>query len=807
MTRTKTNLQINKRWLLVKTMRAFSLTILLVVISFSGGSSASAQFTFMGDYDKTFAAPRGYFADPQDPDPTIDEQATAFYTGDFAPDGSITGGGTLLTTSNTVDFYIRKFTPTGAADTSFGLNGVVRTNFHSRFDGVPGYDTPIVLKVQPDGKTLFAGSCRTLEPAPQTAAFGVDACVIRYNANGTLDQTFGGNLLVYTSQGTTQNQTTQIEPGKLIFQTGVISNGQSFGTQGTFHDIAIQPDGKIVLVGETRNYASFFAAQGYGAIVVRLNQNGTLDSTFGTNGIARWTAPQSGTCFPERRFFGVRLQADGRIIAVGHDGSASGEACFLGRFFAVTRWTANGQLETVRRLDNNTDVGQNERAVSAHFTRDGSKILVSGSYRNLSGTPAGRNKPTIIRLNTSDLSLDASFGSGGIVQSNNVGNSWVGATLNIKAIQPDGKIIAVDNASINGTGVVRLNPDGSGDNSFGNTFYDQQNQNNRGRIRVFVTNFNGVSADLTAEQILVRPNGRINLLGYSAAHAGQGILRAAVSQQNTVFENGIYSDFTNDGRTDISVFRNGAWFYLDSTNNQSNGISFGQAGDKPVPADYDGDGRTDVAVFRNGIWYLQQSTKGFTGISFGTTGDLPRPGDFDGDGKADIAVFRPSNGVWYVLRSSDNQFYGTQFGQAGDVPLLVDFDADGKSDIAVYRAGIWYYIRSSDNGFRGIAFGASDDIPGQGYYDGDSQADIAVWRPSNGVWYRLNSSTGGGLVGQTFGQAGDRPVPGDYDNDGKNDLAVYRGGIWYVQRSSDNSFFGVAYGAATDVPVPSAYLP
>ena len=70
-----------------------------------------------------------------------------------------------------------------------------------------------------------------------------------------------------------------------------------------------------------------------------------------------------------------------------------------------------------------------------------------------------------------------------------------------------------------------------------------------------MANFNGISAPLEARQILVRPNGRINLIGYSAARAGQGILRAAVSQQNTVFENGIYSDFTNDGKTDVAVFR------------------------------------------------------------------------------------------------------------------------------------------------------------------------------------------------------------------------------------------------------------
>lgn len=777
-------------------------TTLLVVIIFGGGS-VFAQFTFIGDYDKTFAAPNGYNVDPQEPDPTVSTFQTLFYTGEYAPDGSIIAGGMLRTSSDTVDFYMRKFTPTGAVDTSFGTNGVVRTNFHSRFDGVPTYDIPQILKVQPDGKILFAGYCPTLEPNPQTRAFGADACVMRYNPNGTLDQTFGGNLLVYNAD-TPNTYSTQIDPGKLIFQTGLIADGRSFGTLGTFYDIAIQPDGKIVLVGETRNYASFHAPQGYGAIVVRLNSNGSLDSTFGAGGIARWNAPQNGSCFPERRFLGVRLQADGRIIAVGHDGATTD--CFQGQFFAVTRWTSSGQLETVRRLDNSTDIFQHERAVSAHFTRDGSRLIVSGAYKSLRQNPSSRLNPTMVRLNVGDLSLDTSFGVGGIAQYNVGTNNWQSSTLYVKAIQPDGRIIGSDNANVsNSNGVVRLNPNGSADNSFGNLSIDGSNTG-RGRLRVDVTNGGGSSSPMERNpHILVRANGKINLLGYTAAFFGS---RAVVSQQNTTFENGIYSDFTNDGKTDIGVFRfsTGAWFYLNSANNQSNGVAFGQSGDKPAPADYDGDGRTDVAVFRDGVWYLQQSTKGFTGISFGAAGDLPCPGDFDGDGLADISVFRPSTGIWYRLNSSNNQFVGVQFGQTGDVPLLADFDADGKTDIAVFRQGFWYYIRSSDNEFRAVQFGTPTDIPVAGDYDGDSQADVAVFRPSNGTWYRINSSNGG-LIFNQFGQNGDRPVPGDYDNDGKNDLAIFRNGTWYVVRSGDNSVFGVSFGAATDIPVPAAYLP
>jgi hypothetical protein len=55
------------------------------------------------------------------------------------------------------------------------------------------------------------------------------------------------------------------------------------------------------------------------------------------------------------------------------------------------------------------------------------------------------------------------------------------------------------------------------------------------------------------------------------------------------------------------------------------------------------------------------------GIQFGTQGDLIAPADFDGDGKADLGVFRPSQGVWYLLRSTQG-FTGIQYGTNGDIP-------------------------------------------------------------------------------------------------------------------------------------------
>jgi hypothetical protein len=140
-------------------------------------------------------------------------------------------------------------------------------------------------------------------------------------------------------------------------------------------------------------------------------------------------------------------------------------------------------------------------------------------------------------------------------------------------------------------------------------------------------------------------------------------------------------------------------------------------------------------------------------ITFGTAEDKPQPGDYDGDGKDDIAVFRPSNNVWYVLRTTDWGYHSVEFGATGDIPYRGDYDDDGKTDFAVFRAsnGGWYIQRSS-GGYTLGQFGQNGDIPVAADYDGDSKPDIAVWRPSNGVWYILRSSDGW-VTSRSFGVA------------------------------------------------------
>jgi Fungalysin metallopeptidase (M36)/FG-GAP-like repeat len=227
-------------------------------------------------------------------------------------------------------------------------------------------------------------------------------------------------------------------------------------------------------------------------------------------------------------------------------------------------------------------------------------------------------------------------------------------------------------------------------------------------------------------------------------------------------------------------------------------------------ADFDGDGRTDVSVFRpsEGNWYLNRSTAGFTAATFGLGTDKLVPADYDGDGKTDIAVARPNAGntafIFYIFNSGNSTVSTVQWGAPTDIPQVGDYNNDSKADVAVFRPSDGaFYISNSGGGVSTIQFGQNGDVPVAADYDGDGRTDAAVVR--NNVWL-INKSTGG-VQTSPFGVTGDKPVPADYNGDGSVDIAVYRpsNGTWYTSLNAANNYGAIQFGNATDVPVPGDY--
>lgn len=287
------------------------------------------------------------------------------------------------------------------------------------------------------------------------------------------------------------------------------------------------------------------------------------------------------------------------------------------------------------------------------------------------------------------------------------------------------------------------------------------------------------------------------------------------------------NDFDGDLKTDLGVFRPSTrtWFVNGSTQGSS-ATQWGLTSDKLTPADFDGDGKTDIAVWReNGFgdpdrsyFFIFQSSDGTARLEqFGRINDVPTMvGDWDGDGKADPAVYRSGTGTggqsFFYYRPSTSP--GTSFriipwGITGDQPIRGDFDGDGKADAAIFRPSntVWYGLRSSNGQLFAQNWGLASDRPVPADYDGDAKTDLAVFRPSNNVWYILNSSNGAASYNQ-WGN-GDSLTPGDYNGDGRTDVAVYRPAEqrWYTPQCADFKLYGQKFGAGGDVAIPSAFVP
>jgi uncharacterized delta-60 repeat protein len=341
---------------------------------------------------------------------------------------------------------------TGSLDSasgSFGSGGIVRTAVGS--DGAEA----VAVAVQADGKIVVAGTLLAAN------ASGKGIVLLRYNANGTLDTTFGGTGIVTKTIGTgsdTAAAALALYPppdGRIVVAGHALTNTKTdivllrynldgtpdltFGGTGLVTTalssdaaalaIQVQPaDGKIVAAGSVGK----FSDSSMDAVLLRYNNtDGALDATFGVGGIVQ-TDIGSGNNFANS----ILLQPDGNIVVAGH---ANVNFSLDTSDVALLRYSAAGALETTFG-----ETGQNGKVVTSLGGFDNAfsvalqadlKIVVSGNTSSaLSFTSVA-----VLRYNP-DGKIDNTFGTGGLVTTSGTGPSTI-ASGNAVLVQADGSIV------------------------------------------------------------------------------------------------------------------------------------------------------------------------------------------------------------------------------------------------------------------------------------------------------------------------------------------------------------------------------
>ena len=561
--------------------------------------------------------------------------------------------------------------------------------------------------------------------------------------------------------------------------------------------VAIQPDGKIVLAGKA--FLNAFPYQAFG--VARLNPDGSYDTSFDGDGRAIFSIATQGDAARK-----IAIQPSGKILVAGdvyYNNPTTGPAntCTI-------RLNANGSLDTTFAVGGYAFADGYAFPTALMVEPDGKFYMVAGT-----SNANGYALALILRYNA-DGSPDTTFNGSGKLVTQLTDSSSAGPSA--AALQPDGKFIIGTSQLVGGNEdydfvVIRFNRDGSRDASF----------DGDGTTAVSFGNWQDALLDMA-----IQPDGKIVAAGgkfngqansSSTQDFAMARLNADGSLDNTF---GIGGKIVtpvgtgNDCARAVAVQANGKIVlagiaFAAPFGNTWRGALVGYMGDVNA-ADFDGDTKTDVSIFRpsDGDWWLLKSSNGGNAaFRFGNSADKLVPGDYTGDGKTDIAAFRPSTGEWFVLRSENVSYYSFPFGISGDVPAPADFDGDGKTDAAVFRPSnqTWYIMQSS-GGTILRQFGAADDVPAVSDYDGDGRSDIAIYRPNLGQWW-IQRSSNNSVYAFQFGTSSDKAAPGDYTGDGKTDAAFFRPatGEWFILRSENNSYYSLPFGAAGDVPAPGDY--
>ena len=336
--------------------------IYIAILLYSFNLTIRAQFA--GDLDSTYSLD-GFST-------TFNNSSGSYEDLIIQPDGKIIGTGR---NDNQQTVTIRN-NSNGSLDYTFGVNGIVSMNF--------GGVWPRFNELQLDGKILVAGLYFD-------GANGYSS-VLRFNQNGTIDSSFD-----FDGQTTILLNSTENIPG----------------------DLKVQNDGKILIAGTAKNGTS-----SWNMIVIRLNTDGSIDSSFSFDGVAKINAPGYNPTI-----YTMAIQADGKIVIGG-----TLEAGTLHKYVLI-RFDSNGNIDNTFDADGivNSNLLNDNIFKSIAIQSDG-KIVAAGTIQM-----SGSKDFLTVRFNT-DGSLDNNFGNNGIsITDFNLTDD----SGNALSIQSDNKIIVV----------------------------------------------------------------------------------------------------------------------------------------------------------------------------------------------------------------------------------------------------------------------------------------------------------------------------------------------------------------------------
>ncbi len=369
-------------------------------------------------------------------------------------DGRIVVAANVTAADGSRQIGVARLAPNGALDPTFGINGRVITSF-------PGIaNLAEALAIQSDGKIVVAGS--TVEVAVGPVNVRGDMAIVRFNANGSLDTSFGNGGLAKARFGQRFDSANAVAiqgDGKIV-AAGIATfffnprfGLARFNTDGSL-DTSFDFDGKVdspfgggeIGIG---SFATALSVLADGRIVaagtvgtnrlalVRYQANGEEDQTFGVNGRTVDTVNAAGAN-------AMVIQPDGRIIVAGRTGFAEAAD------FLLARYDANGARDLTFGTDGLaiTDINATENEIVSVALQADGRIVAAGTALTF---------PTfgdyaVARYDANGV-LDPTFGTGGIVTTDIVDSIF--DRTQAMVIQPDGRILVAGDVALDAVVLVR----------------------------------------------------------------------------------------------------------------------------------------------------------------------------------------------------------------------------------------------------------------------------------------------------------------------------------------------------------------